>query len=317
MSPTAQSKDKLTNDHSIDLSIIIVSYNTCKVTKNCIESVLKSMETSTLTYEIVLVDNNSQDGSVAMIQQYNRQYDQLFTLLLNSDNRGFGAANNQGLRKAKGEYVLLLNSDTVVLDRAITTLYDFAQSNPNKHFLGAKLLNADMSAQDSAGPNYSLPVVFVHLLMFGDRWPLWRITRFSPNTIKKVGWVSGACILTKRDYLIKLDGFDEQIFMYMEEIDLLYRAQKNDQTIYFYPQARFIHLGSASSKSANKRTDPILQVYRGLLYYYKKHHSHLDQVVLKSMLQFKSLAGILIGRLSRNTYLIKTYEQARQLVTTY
>ncbi len=299
----------------IDVSIIIISYNTREITKNCIESILTSIESSALNFEVVIVDNNSQDGSVAMIQEYNKHYDALFTLILNSDNYGFGAANNQAVERSRGEYILLLNSDTIVLEDAIDQLHTFATQNPDKHFLGAKLLNEDLTPQDSCGPNYSLPVVFVHLLLFGDRWPRWRVTRFSPDKLQKVGWVSGACIFTKKAYYEKLHGFDEKIFMYMEEIDLLYRAQMENYTIYFVPQSRIIHLGSASSKSANKRTDPILQVYRGLIYYYHKHHGPFSQFMLRCMLQLKACIGIVVGRASGNQYLIHTYEKALTLAS--
>lgn len=291
-----------------DLSIIIVSYNTLEITRQCIDSILKSAAGSDLSLEIVIVDNDSQDGSVALFLEYNKKHDSLFTLLLNDTNRGFGAANNQGIAKATGEFVLMLNSDTIVLDGALQSLLKHARKNPTQHFLGAALLNKDRTPQDSCGPLYTLPVVFTHLLLMGDRWPLFRFTRTSPKKTVRVGWVSGACILCRKSDFERVGGFDEQIFMYMEEIDLLHRAHKLGMNTYFYPDARIVHLGSASS--GGQRTYPILQVYNGLLYYYKKHFNKTSLLLLKSMLQLKAVLGIVVGRATGSTYLTQTYEKA-------
>jgi GT2 family glycosyltransferase len=151
--------------------------------------------------------------------------------------------------------------------------------------------------------------VFAALFLRGDYWGL---TRSSPTTTTETDWVSGACIITKKKYYESLSGFDEKIFMYMDEIDLLYRAKKKGYRVFFYPEARFTHLGSASS---GNRTYPILQVYRGFLYFYKKHHSAVAMFFLKGMLQLKSLIAIAIGKLTNNSYLVSTYEEATKLVS--
>jgi GT2 family glycosyltransferase len=118
--------------------------------------------------------------------------------------------------------------------------------------------------------------------------------------------------MTKKQYFEELGGFDEGIFMYMEEIDLLLRAAKKNLHTWFYPGARFIHLGSASSRG---KTYPILQVYRGFLYLYKKHYSPFKLVILKCMLQLKAVTALLIGHITHNSYLIQTYGKAKELVT--
>ena len=100
----------------------------------------------------------------------------------------------------------------------------------------------------------------------------------------------------------------------MDEVDLLYRAKKLDQKVGFYPEAKFIHIGSASSASGVKRTNPIIQVYQGLIYFYKKHHSPLQIAILKFMLQLKATTALLIGHITNNNYLKTTYEKARGIV---
>jgi GT2 family glycosyltransferase len=119
--------------------------------------------------------------------------------------------------------------------------------------------------------------------------------------------VSGACILTKKIYYQKLKGFDRNIFMYMEEVDLLYRAKKLGLYTYFYPKAQVIHFGSASSGG---KTFPILQVYRGFIFFYKKHFSLISLFFLHVILKLKAAIAYLIGKIKKDRYLIETYEKA-------
>lgn len=296
-----------------DLSIIIVSYNTKNVTKNCLESIVKSIKN--LHCEIIVVDNGSSDGSAEMLKKIQSSEFRLqnenvkFRIIFNKKNVGFGAANNQGVKEAKSDYILLLNSDIVVFDEAIGKLISFYRNNEkDMHFLGGKLLNRDLTEQPSCGPEYSLPMIFAHLFLRADYWGL---TRHSPKRLQKTDWVSGACILTKKKYFGAIGGFDKQIFMYMDEVDLFYRAKKKGMRVFFYPHAKFIHLGSASSGA---RTYPILQVFKGLMYFYAKHKSKLAQFILKCMLKLKALIGLSIGYILNNSYLKKTYEEAYRMV---
>ncbi len=292
-----------------ELSIIIVSYNTKKLTQGCLESCLKSLKNAPFSYEIVVVDNASTDGSPEMLKMYEAKLKERFKPIPSDENIGFGKGNNLGAKHAQGKYILFLNSDIVVLNEAISKLFQFYRQNEGKiHFLGGKLLNKNMTDQNSAAWFFTLPVVFAIHFLRGDHW---NFTRFSPNKIKMVDWVSGACILTKKNYFDALEGFDRDLFMYMEEVDLLYRAKQKGYLTYFYPEARFIHLGSGSSAG---RTFPIIQVYQGLLYFYKKHRSRTALFWLKFMLKLKALIAVYIGKVTKNQYLIETYEKAYQLV---
>jgi len=264
--------------------------------------------------EIIVVDNNSQDGSADMLQKAQSSKSKVqnqnlkLKSIFNKENTGFGRANNQGVKAAKSDYILLLNSDIVVLEDAINKIYKFYKQNEREiNFLGAKLLNNDMGLQPSVAPFYSLPVVFAALFLRGDYWGL---TRSSPNEVKKVDWVSGACILTKKLCFNKIKGFDEKVFMYMDEVDLLYRARQKNMTTYFYPEARFIHLGSASSGG---RSFPIIQVFSGLTYFYKKHHSKFERFLLIIILKLKATIGLILGYLFNNSYLKDTYGKAYQM----
>ena len=265
---------------------------------------MRSLRRLNGTTEIFVVDNISTDGTRDMLRT---KYPQVRTIL-NATNVGFGKANNQGIAAARGTYILLLNSDTIVHDDAIGKLYRFARTKPNA-LVGAKLINTDGSDQTSCGPFLTLPVVFAALFLKGDRLGL---TRWSPRSVRRVDWVSGACIMAPKS--VFLDGllFDEGIFMYMEEIDLLYRAKEKGYSTYFYPEARITHIGSGSSKDRKK--GPVLNIYRGLSYFYGKHYGRTQQVILSVLLKLKAAIAWCIGILTGNEYLKSTYGEAFTMV---
>ena len=293
----------------IDLSIVIVSYNTKKITEDCINSINRSIANTKINYEIVLVDNASHDGSAEALEKIAQEKTSHLVYFQTGENLGFGRGTNFGVDKAKGKYILLLNSDTIILNRSIEKLYNFYIANEKTiSFLGPKLLNQDLTSQQSVCRFFTLSVVFASLLLKGDYWGL---TRFSPNKYCQVDWLSGACIITTKIIFDSLKGFDKDIFMYMEEVDLLYRARKRGLNTFFYPASQIIHLGSASS---NGKTFPILQVYKGFIFFYKKHYSYIGLIFLYLILKVKAIIAYLIGRIKGDQYLIKTYEQAFKLV---
>lgn len=284
----------------MDLSIIILSYNTVKLLEECLKSVFVCMEHSNISFEVIVVDNASTDESAKMVQEKFKDV----TLIESKVNLGFSKANNIAVKRSRGKYLLFLNSDIVVQDKAIDKLHTFICQNVDASIVGGKLLNTDKSEQASCGPFYNLPVIFGVLFLRGD---LWGLTRYSPDKVKKVGWVSGACLMLERDIYYKIGGFDESIFMYMEEIDLLYRASKKGYRTYFYPDARFVHHGAASSKSHRA---PIINIYRGLVYFYKKHCSGAELFILQLMLILKGFLGIMVGVLVRNKDMQISYKFA-------
>ena len=288
----------------MDLSVIIVSFNTKKLLDDCLASLFKSLRGESLQVEVIVVDNVSTDGTREMLA---KKYPKVVTIL-NNENIGFGRANNQGIRKAKGEYILLLNSDTLIPNHAITKLYEFTKKHP-RSFVGPKLLNMNRTPQTSCGPFFSLPVVFAALFLKGD---VIGLTRSSPRKTRRVDWISGACIMAAKKLFMDDLLFDEKIFMYMEEIDLLMRAKKKGYGTYFYAGSPIIHLGGRSS--VNKRTGPVLNIYKGLLYVYNKHCSKRAFIALKFLLRLKALLLIGLGVITGSRYLKTTYAEALKLV---
>ncbi len=288
----------------MDLSIIIVSFNTKKLTEDCLASTIRSFKESKLTHEIILVDNVSTDGTRQMLR---KKFPSVRTIF-NNENVGFGRGNNQGILAALGEYIVLLNSDTVVLNNALGKLVSFGRQHPNA-FIGPKLLNPDRSAQSSCGPFFSLPIVFAALFLKGD---VLGFTRWSPESARKVDWVSGACIVAPKKLFMQDLMFDEKIFMYMEEIDLLMRARQKGYPTYFYPRSHIVHLGAASS--VNKRKGPVLNIYRGFLYIYTKHGSPFGLFLVRLMLRIKAVIAWTIGAVLGNDQLKETYAEAYKMV---
>ncbi|CAN5181052.1 glycosyltransferase family 2 protein [soil metagenome] len=298
------------NKPRVELSIVLISYNTASITRDTIDSIYKSLKNwDRQTFEVIVLDNGSKDNSIEVLEQLQKKHANL-VLHKSTKNLGFSNGNNEAFKLVHGEYVFFLNSDIIVLDDAIDQLFNFyKQKVKDVQFVGGKLYNTDRTPQASCGPFYTPWIVFGALFLRGDYWGL---TRSSPDVTVKTDWVSGACILTKSSLFKEMNGFDRDIFMYMEEIDLLYRASQKGYNTYFYPNAHFIHLGSASSGG---KTFPILQVYEGFLYFYKKHYGKNYVRMLRFMLQLKALIALWIGKITHNTYLINTYEQAYKIAS--
>jgi len=283
----------------VKVSIIILSWNTKQLLRNCLKS-LKGM-----AVEIIVVDNGSTDGSPAMVA---KEFPQV-KLIRNKKNLGFGAANNQGMKAAEGDYLLLLNSDTVVKDEAPLKMATFLAKHPEAGAVGCRLLNSDGSLQPSAGPFPDLKVSVV--MLFLEHW-LKNLTRASFAKTTEVDWVMGAALMVRREVVKKAGWMDEGIFMYMDEVEWCYRIKKAGFKVFFYPEAEIIHLFGASSKSGRKA--PILNIYRGLIYFYQKHYSHWQLKILKFMLKLKAREALILGWLTNNRYLKETYAEALKIV---
>jgi len=286
----------------IKLSVIILNYNTKDLLLKCVQSVTRQYkkEINNKDFELIVVDNASSDGSVEEIKKFNKMIKNL-VLLENKENYGFSKGNNIGALRAKGEYILFLNSDTRVGDRGLLKMVDFLDQNENVGILGGKLWNRDGSQQASCGNFYNLINLFIALLG-GERLGL---IRKKPSKIERVNWVSGASMMIRKNLFEKLKGFDEKLFMYMEDMELCFRANKAAFQTYFYPDIEIVHQELGSSN----RNFAIVNIYKGILYFYKKHKIWQYPLV-KIMLLIKALVAILIGVLINNNYLKKTYTGA-------
>lgn len=291
------------------LSIIVLSFNTKNLTTKCIKSIFSNYTGSILKKEIevILVDNASTDGSAESLSNFKfhpANGGTNFKLIKNDRNFGFAKGNNIGAKEASGEFFLFLNTDTEVKDQGFLKMVKFLQENKKVGILGGKLKNTDGSSQASAGKFYTLGN-FILMLLGAERFLL----RESPRNVKRVDWVSGACMMIRRELFEKLSGFDEHFFMYIEDMELCFRARKLGFYTYFYPDLNLTHkeLGSSNREFA------VNQIYKGILHFYKKHQSFWQFIIVKFLLIAKALLAVSLGFITDNVYLKNTYTKALRI----
>lgn len=288
----------------IILSIIILSYNTKNLTLQCLQSVIRQYKDGLekKEFEIIVVDNSSADDSAESIGSFiPTRSGSNFKLINNEKNYGFAKGCNIGAKAALGKYILFLNSDTKVLDDGFLRMVEFLEKNPKVAILGGKLYNADGSTQPSAGKFYDLFNLVIMLLGLERLGFL----RSSPDTIQKVDWVSGACMMVDRHIFKKLTGFDEELFMYMEDMEICFRVQKLGFATYFYPNIRVEHKSLGSSN----KTFAIINIHKGILRFYAKHKSHFEYLIAETLFITKAEILILIGFLTFNKNLRDRYRE--------
>lgn len=289
----------------ITLSIITLNYKKKDLTLACLESVYQQYQNyfEDNVYEFFIVDNASDDDSVPTIQKQikNKKYKNV-QLIANKKNTGFGSGNNIGAFRSHGKFMLFLNNDTQVKDEGLSKMVQYMEEHQGVAILGGQLRNVDGSLQPSVGKFYT-PFRALLLLLGMQRFGL--LDR-SPQNIEKVDWVKGGLLLIRRDVFEKLGGFDENIFMYTEDMELCYRAKMVGYNTYFYPFVTVLHAEHGSSS----RTFAIVNIYKNLLYFYKKHRPRWEYMFIKFILWAKADILLSLGKTIHNGYLINTYEQA-------
>lgn len=254
----------------LDVSIIIVNWNACDVLRDCLCSIAE--QTKKLSYEVIVVDNNSTDCSVAMVE---KEFPDVI-LLANKENRGFAAANNQGIERSSGRYVLLLNPDTVILDQAIEKSVSFADTQPDGGVIGVKTVRGDHTLvrncfQYASLLNMSITMSGLHLIFPENRlWGRERMTWWDYETVRTVDVVAGCYMLVRREVIQDVGGMDEQFFMYGEEMDWCRRITRAGWKIYYQPDASIIHYGGMSA--AQNPFGMQQEQRKSYLLYFRKHH---------------------------------------------
>ncbi|MGE4169105.1 MAG: glycosyltransferase family 2 protein [Candidatus Margulisiibacteriota bacterium] len=233
-------------------SVVIVNYNGERFLNACLNSICDSQTPS--GFEVIVVDNASQDGSVALLKTWQQDakshYPQIpVTLILNADNTGFSYANNQGIARAKGQFVFLLNNDTVTQPDCLAKLEQYFENNPESGGLGPCLLNADGSVQGQGS-------AVSHFL-------------YKAEKPKQVSFISGAAFFTTKAILESIGGLDENYFFYNEDLDLCRTIRvKVGKTLVYLPEAKLTHFGGLST--ATRKPASVIEGYRGGLYFVRK-----------------------------------------------
>lgn len=255
---------------TVDISVVIVSYNVAALLGRCLDSVTRSLERSEMVYELVVVDNASTDSSVGVIRN---RFSQVL-LIENPTNRGFAAATNQGIARCSGRCLFLLNPDTEVLGDAPARLLAFMDAHPRVGLATGQLINPDGTLQHGA-------FMFPNLWMsFFDFFPLnHRLTGSSLNgrypleqtAPFEIDHPLGASMMVRREAMEQVGSMDEAFFMYCEEIDWCIRMKKSGWSIYCLPNARIIHHGGQSTRQTAPAMFAELHKSRSLLF--RKHYS--------------------------------------------
>lgn len=251
----------------MDISIIIVSWNTRDLLAHCLQSLEAcAVNGGRFSVETFVVDNASTDGSLQMVRE---RFPHVH-LIENGQNVGFARANNQAIPQSKGRYIVLLNSDTEVFPGAFEAMVAFMDAHPDAGGCGPMLLNADGTLQSSCHPMLTPEREFWRLMFLDRIWPTatYAQTRWDSSTPRQVEVIKGACFLLRREALNQVGLLDDQYFMYTEEMDLCYRLLAAGWTLWWVPGAKVKHYGEASSRQMAE--EMYIQLYRSKAQFHRK-----------------------------------------------
>lgn len=275
------------------VAVVIVNYNTREHLRTCLESVVREAPAA-----LVVVDNASSDGSPEMVRERFPQA----RVIANADNPGYGAAANQGIRAVSSPFVLLLNSDTLLEPGALGVFEHYLDTHPNVALVGPHLVFPDLRHQPSSYPPltpFNTLVLNTYLLDIVRLIPglrrryasVWRAPPAGP-----VAWVKGAAMAIRRTAFGDVSGFDEDYFMYSEEVDLCHRLKAAGWEIHFSPETRVVHAEGASTSS--HREEMSVRLFESMDLFYRRHWSPGRRVRLRIVIAIVMLQRILRGAVS-------------------
>ena len=263
----------------MDVSVIIVSYNTAALLRNCIQSVQK--HTSDVHYEIIVVDNDSRDGSSEMVE---KEFPEVI-LIKNPTNAGFGKANNAGYRLAKGKYVFFLNSDTLLIGNSIKEFFDFMErpGNQDVYACGGTLLQKDLTPAKSYGNFPSVLEIMLYAVRIDRLLPPSIKDKISTGAVPKlsapfdVDYIVGADMFIRKSAVNPGLPFDEDFFLYFEETELCHRLKQKGLRAVIVPEISIVHFEGQSSSEKNYKSYAVSQIL-----YLKKCHGACTAAVVKN-----------------------------------
>ncbi len=279
---------------NVDLSIIIVNYNVKEFLQNLIYSIYKAGQK--IAYEIIIVDNASDDGSVEFLQE---KFPDI-KLIVNEKNFGFSKANNAGLSVAKGKYILLLNPDTIVQEDTFERMIDFFEQTPDAGMAGCKILNTDGTLQLACRRSFPGPwtsfckVTGLSNLFPGSRlFARYNLTYLNENETYEVDAISGSFMMIKKEAYEKVGKLDEQFFMYGEDLDWCYRVQKEGYKVYYVHDTQIIHYKGESTKRSS--IDETKVFYNAMHLFVKKHFasSFIVEIILRAAIVIRKFIAFL------------------------
>ncbi|MCL2156462.1 MAG: glycosyltransferase family 2 protein [Methanobrevibacter sp.] len=274
----------------MDVSIIIINYNSFIITKNAIESIF--VKTNDINYEIIVVDNNSKDGSGILLKKY---FKERIIYIQSNENIGFGKANNLAIKKAKGRNIFFLNSDVILLNNAVNILSKYLDKNINVGVCGGNLY--DKNGLQNFSFYRCLPSIMFELNTLLGYFPfkiMYGKNLYFNNTGRplKVAYITGADMMIKKSVFCNIGGFDPEFFMYYEDTELVYRLSKAGFYSYSVPDALMVHLEGRSFKNEISKKIATLS---GRKIYYKKTHNYLEQAIVFLIRSLIVMFGFIIA----------------------
>ena len=253
----------MTGGGEVSLSICIVSWNTRDLLETCLRSLYADPDSA--GWQVLVVDNASSDGSADMVADRFPQAE----LIRSPQNLGFSRGNNLALERATGRCLLLLNSDTAVDAGALGLLVDYLDSDPDSGAVGPRLVYPDGSLQLSCGRTPGLHTEIVHKLLLHRIFPFFRLGRWHHGERRCVGWVTGACLMVRREAAAETGFLDSNIFMCFEDLDWCMRLRKKGWSVVYLPSSRVVH---HDGQSIRKNLGEMLVVsQQSLFYLFEKH----------------------------------------------
>jgi len=268
------------------LSIIIISFNTKEITKKCLLSLKKNFVKYPLEHEIIVVDNNSQDGTVEFLLDLKKQWNNLH-IFLSKINLGFSKGNNLGLEKCKGKYVLYLNSDAIVSDIDFRDLIKLMEMQKDIGALTVKVILPTGEIDPASHRGFptlwrsltyfsGLEKAFFNIPILNKLFGGYHLVNLNLNDIHEIDVPTGAFLFTKREILDKFGGFDKDYFTYGEDIEMAFQIKKLGYKIIYYPLWKVLHLKSVSGlkkKDENIKKKTNYYFYDSMKIFYKKHYA--------------------------------------------
>ncbi|MDD2522902.1 MAG: glycosyltransferase family 2 protein [Anaerolineaceae bacterium] len=273
-----------------ELSICILTLNSKDYLRQCLNSIRQYPPKE--EYEILVADNGSTDGTTAMLYEKFPEVQ----VILNKENLGFTKPNNQMLHLAKGDFLLLLNPDTLLIEDCFNPQVEYLRANPEVGVSIPKVLNGDGTFQRQSRRGEATPIeVFGYVLKLGKIFPKnkklngYLLSWLSEDEIAEVKAVSGSCMFIRRQAWEQVGDFDEQFFAYQEDSDYCMRARQKGWRVMYVPISRIIHYGGEGG-SKDQPVNSIVQWHRSYYLYYRKHFAK-DRFFLFNWFFYLSMAG--------------------------
>lgn len=293
----------------VNLSTIILSYNTRDITEQCIRKLIKNLlRYPQLKFEIIIVDNASDDGSAEMLRDMEKKQNFpniTIRLIFNTENAGYPKGNNQGVKHASGIYILYLNSDVMIENIDIKNILEYVEKHRDIGALTVKVLLNDGSIDPASHRGFptvwnafcyfaKLEKLFGNIPFLGRLFGGYHLTYKSLSTIHEIDSLTGAFYLTRKSIVDRLGGFDEDFFMYGEDLDLSFKIKQLGYTIIYYPLFQVLHLKYASGlKTNNQQTKNRTKefFYNAMKIFYRKHYGAVYpkfiQYIIFALIDFK------------------------------